>query len=567
MEHVWWQHYPKSVPREIDILRYHSVLDVFSSAVRKYSDHRAFTNMGVSLTYRELDLLSDRFAAFLQNDLKLQKGDRIAIQMPNLLQYPVALFGALKAGLIVVNTNPLYTAREMKHQFIDSGAKAIVIVANFAANLETILSETKIQHVIVTELGDLLGFPKSLVVNCVVKYVKKMVPSYYLPHSISFRAALDRGADLPRTPIQLNFEDLAFLQYTGGTTGVSKGAMLSHGNVVANMEQIYVWIKPLIAEGKEVAIAALPMYHIFCLVVHGLALVQFGAESVLITNPRDIGGFIKELKKTPFTVVTGVNTLFNALLNHPQFTSLDFVKLKLSVAGGMALQGAVAERWEKVTKSEIVEGYGLTETSPVVCVNPVDGTDKVGTIGLPVPSTEVALLDDDGKPVANGASGELCVRGPQVMKGYWQRPDETAKVISADGWLHTGDIATMDNDGFFKIVDRKKDMILVSGFNVFPNEIEEVMSTHPGVLEVAAVGVPDEKSGEVVKIFVVKRDPNLTESDLLTFAKKNLTSYKLPKHIEFRKELPKTNVGKILRRELRDANDKKSEILAAVRHA
>ncbi len=567
MEYVWWQHYPKSVPREIDVLRYQSVLDVFSMAVRKYSDHRAFSNMGASLTYRELDRLSDRFAAFLQNDLKLQKGDRIAIQMPNLLQYPVAMFGSLKAGLVIVNTNPLYTEREMKHQFADSGAKAIVIAANFASRLENVLGETKIQHVIVTELGDLLGFPKSLIVNTVVKHVKKMVPSYHLPNAISFQAALGRGADLPRTPMQLGFDDLAFLQYTGGTTGVSKGAMLSHGNVVANMEQIYVWIKPLISDGKEVAIAALPMYHIFCLVVHGLALVQFGAESVLITNPRDIGGFIKELKTTPFTVVTGVNTLFNALLNHPKFASLDFTKLKLSVAGGMALQGAVAERWEKVTKSEIVEGYGLTETSPVVCVNPVDGTDKVGTIGLPVPSTEVTLLDDDGKPVAKGASGELCVRGPQVMKGYWQRPDETEKVISAEGWLHTGDIAIMDDQGFFKIVDRKKDMILVSGFNVFPNEVEEVISTHPGVLEVAAVGVPDEKSGEVVKIFVVKRDPKLTEADIFTFARKNLTSYKLPKYIEFRKELPKTNVGKILRRELRDSADPKGEKLPTARQA
>lgn len=553
MEQIWLKHYPQGMPHEIDIARYNSILDVFDEAIRKYPLRKSFTNMGASLSYRDLDRLSENFAAFLQKDLKLKKGDRIAIQLPNLLQFPVAMFGALKAGLTVVNTNPLYTEREMKHQFNDSGAKAIVILANFAHSLEAILHETRIEHVIVTELGDLLGFPTNLLVNSVVRYVKRMVPKYSLPHAISFQGAIERGGSASLARPTYSFDDIAFLQYTGGTTGVSKGAMLTHGNVVANMEQIAVWIKPLLIEGEEVAVAALPMYHIFSLTVHGLAIVKLGAENVLITNPKDIPGFVKELKRHRFTVMTGVNTLFNALLNNAEFAKLDFSSLKISVAGGMALQTAVAERWRVVTKTKIAEGYGLTETSPVVCVNPVNGTDKVGTIGLPLPSTDVKLVDDNGKEAVAGQSGELCVRGPQVMKGYWQRPDETSKVLDNDGWLHTGDVAVVDEQGFFKIVDRKKDMIIVSGFNVYPNEVEDVIAQHPGVLEVAAVGVPNEKSGEAVKIFVVKRDPNVTADELIEHARKLMTGYKVPHLVEFRNELPKTNVGKILRRALRDA--------------
>lgn len=552
MEKIWLKNYSKSVPPEIDISRYTSILDVFDESVRKFPDRKVFTNMGKSLTYSELDQKTTAFAAFLQQELKLKKGDRIAIQMPNVLQFPIAMFGALKAGLICVNTNPLYTDREMKHQFNDAGCKAIVIVANFASNLEKILGETKIEHVILTELGDQLGFPKSFLVNSVVKHLKKMVPKFSLPDAIPFNSALEKGARMTLTPQPRSIDDVAFLQYTGGTTGVSKGAMLTHSNCVANMEQIVLWMRTLLKEGEEVAIAALPMYHIFCLTVHGLAICKFGGENVLVTNPRDIPAFIKILKTTPFTVLTGVNTLFNALMNHPEFNGKEFTKLKISVAGGMALQKVVAEKWMKLTETPISEGYGLTETSPVVSVNPIDGRDKVGTIGLPVPSTDVKLIDDDGNEVPAGQPGELCVKGPQVMKGYWQRPDETAKIMTHDGWLKTGDVAVVDSEGYFKIVDRKKDMILVSGFNVYPNEVEDVMATHPGILEVAAIGVPDEKSGEVVKIVVVKKDQNLTAEDLIEFARKNLTNYKVPRLVEFRSELPKTNVGKILRRALRD---------------
>ncbi len=554
MEKIWLKRYSESVPPEIDISRYTSILDVFDESARRFPDRKAFTNMGKSLTYRELDEKSTAFAAFLQNELKLKKGDRIAIQMPNVLQFPIAMFGALKAGLVCVNTNPLYTDREMKHQFLDAGAKAVVIVANFAANLEKILKDTRIEHVIVTELGDQLGLPKSLVVNAVVKHVKKMVPRYSLPRAIPFNAALAKGARMTLAPQPRSIGDVAFLQYTGGTTGVSKGAMLTHGNCVANMEQIVLWMRTLLKEGEEIAIAALPMYHIFCLTVHGLAICKFGGENVLITNPRDIPAFIKTLKTTPFTVLTGVNTLFNALMNHPEFDGKGFKKLKISVAGGMALQKAVAERWMKLTETPIAEGYGLTETSPVVCVNPIDGRDKVGTIGLPVPSTDVKLVDESENEVPLGQSGELCVKGPQVMKGYWQRPDETAAMMTKDGWLKTGDIAVVDEEGYFRIVDRKKDMILVSGFNVYPNEVEDVMAAHPGVLEVAAIGAPDEKSGEVVKIVVVKKDPGVTAEDLIGFARERMTNYKVPRFVEFRSELPKTNVGKILRRALREGS-------------
>lgn len=550
----WTRNYPKGVPISIDleIEKYSSVLDVFEEACAKQPLRRAFTNMGQSLTYSELNRKAECFAAFVQNELRLKKGERIAIQMPNLLQYPVVMYGALKAGLVIVNTNPLYTEREMKHQFNDAGVVAVVILANFAANLQKVLSETQIRHVIVTEIGDLLPFPKSLIVNTVVKRVKRMVPSYHLNDEISFTDALSRGASMTFSKVPMSLDEIAFLQYTGGTTGVSKGAMLTHRNLVANMEQIYVWVKPILGEGNQVAVCALPLYHIFAFSVHALAFVKLGMESVLITNPRDIPGFVKELSQHPITVMTGVNTLFNALMNNPKFKKLDFSKLIVSVAGGMALQNSVAGRWQEITKTAILEGYGLTETSPVVCVNPVDGTHRVGTIGLPVPSTLVKMIDDDGHDVKLGEPGEICVKGPQVMKGYWQQPAETAKVMTADGWLKTGDVAIQDADGFCRIVDRKKDLILVSGFNVYPNEVEDVIATHPGVLEVAAVGVPNEHSGEAVKVFVVKRDPNLTAEQVIAHAHKGLTNYKVPRSVEFRTELPKTNVGKILRRALKE---------------
>ena len=554
MEQIWLKSYPKVTPPVINIEQYQSVVHVFEVSCRRFASNKSFSNMGASLTYLDLQERSDAFAAFLQNDLKLKKGDRIALQMPNLLQYPIALLGALKAGLIIVNTNPLYTEREMQFQFKDSGCKAIVILANFACNLEKIIKQTDIEHVIVTEVGDQLGFAKGLLVNTVLRHVKKMVPAFNLPKAIKFNEALRKGQSSKLTKVNLNLDDTAFLQYTGGTTGVSKGAVLTHRNIVANMEQISSWMIPLLKEGEEVVIAALPMYHIFCMTVNGLAITKIGGHNILITNPKDIAGFIKTLRTTKFTVGTGVNTLFNALMNHPDFKKIDFKPLKVSVAGGMALQTAVAKRWKEETKSPIVEGYGLTEASPVVCCNPIDGTDRVGTVGLPLPSTDVQLRDDDNKEVAPGESGELCVRGPQVMKGYWNRPDETAKVMTSDGWLKTGDIAVVDREGFFKIVDRKKDMILVSGFNVYPNEVEDVIALHPGVLEVAAVGIPDQHSGEVVKIFVVKRDPSLTEEQILQHARKSLTGYKMPKLVEFRSELPKTNVGKILRRALREPN-------------
>ncbi|MFS4459740.1 AMP-binding protein [Bdellovibrio sp. HCB2-146] len=553
MEKIWLKHYPKGVPAEIDLSKYASLYDIYTEAVAKYREKKAFTNMGVSLTYGQLDQLVEKFASFLQNELKLKKGDRLAIQMPNLLQFPVIAFAAIRCGLTIVNTNPLYTAKEMQHQFKDSGAKAIVIMANYAHLLETIIKNTDIESVVVTELADLFPTPKRILVNSVVKYVKKMVPAYNLPHSYTFRQALELGAMRPSTYVPSTQEDVAFFQYTGGTTGVSKGAMLTHRNVLANMVQIYEWMMPKLRPGEEIAIAALPLYHIFALTLNCLGFLRMGAENVLITNPRDIPAFIKEMKKTPFTVMSGVNTLFNGLMNNPEFTSVDFSRVKVSVAGAMTLQRPVAEKWTQLTKSLIVEGYGLTEASPVVCCNPIDGTDRVGSIGLPFPSTDVKLVDDNGNEVAKGEAGELCCKGPQVMKGYWNKPEETEKVLR-DGWLFTGDIATVDDDGFFRIVDRKKDMILVSGFNVYPNEVEEAIASHPGVLEVAAIGVPDEHSGELVKAVIVKKDPNLTKEEVIAHAKKSLTNYKVPKLVEFRTELPKTNVGKILRRALREEN-------------
>jgi len=551
----WTARYPKGVLKDVtaEIEKYKSVLDLFEEACGKYAGRPAFTQMGKTLTYSELNRKAESFAAFLQNELKLKKGDRLAIMMPNCLQYPIAMYGAIKAGVVVVNVNPLYTEREMKHQVNDAGCSAIVIIANFAHHLQKCLNETKIRHVIITELGDLLGFPKSVLVNTVVKHVKKMVPPFSLPEAIPFRTALERGAGQTYTRVMIQPEEIAFLQYTGGTTGVAKGAMLTHRNLIANMEQIYTWVRPKLEEGKELAVCALPLYHVFALTLHGLALLKIGAHNFLIVNPRDLKTYIHDIKNIRFTIMSGVNTLFNGLMNHPDFKSIDFSQVKISVAGGMALQKAVALRWKDLTKTPVIEGYGLTETSPVVCVNPVDGTDRVGTIGLPVPSTLVKMLKDDGTDAAIGDAGELCVKGPQVFKGYWQRPDETSQAFTSDGWFKTGDVAIMDPDGFCRIVDRKKDMIIVSGFNVYPNEVEDVIAMMPGVLEVAAIGVPSERSGEAVKVFVVKKDPSLTEQQVIDYAHQSLTNYKVPKFVEFRQELPKTNVGKILRRALKES--------------
>ncbi len=550
MDKPWFKSYPKGVPHQIDV-EFESANEVFEKSCEKFADLPAFSNMGATLTFSDLDKLTHQMASYLRNVTGLKKGDRIAIQMPNLLQLPIAVFGALRAGLVVVNTNPLYTAREMEHQFKDSGAKAIIILANFASQLEKVIDKTEIDTVIVTEIGDLLGFPKRYIVNAAVKYIKKMVPSYTLPNAVSYQAALRLGKTKPFPKEEVSGDDLAFLQYTGGTTGVSKGAMLTHRNIVTNMEQIAAWMSPKLRDGEEVVITALPLYHIFALTVNCLSFFKIGGCNVLITNPRDIPAFIKTMKETDFTVVTGVNTLYNALMNHPNFSQIDFSKNKISVGGGMALQKAVTERWLSLTKTPLIEGYGLTEASPVVCCNPIDGTDQVGTIGLPVPSTDVKIVDEDGKEVKNGESGELIVKGPQVMKGYWNREDETNKVITMDGWLKTGDVAILQEDGFFKIVDRMKDMILVSGFNVYPNEIEDVVAQHPSVLEVAAIGVPDDKSGEVVKIFVVPKNGEIKKDELLAHCKEHLVAYKVPKQVEVREELPKTNIGKILRRALR----------------
>ena len=552
IERPWLASYPPGVPEKINPDEYRSIAHVLESACERFSHRPAFENMGKVLTYADIDRLSRDFAAYLLNDLKLQRGDRVAIMLPNVLQYPVAIFGVLRAGLTVVNTNPMYTARELRHQLHDAGVSAIVVLDNFAATLAEVLHDTPCRHVITTAIGDLLGFPKSAITNLVVKHVKKMVPAYSIPHAVRFNAALARGARKAPPRIAIGHDDLAFLQYTGGTTGVAKGAMLTHANMVANMLQSSAWIGKMCHEGEEVIVTAIPLYHIFALTANCLVFMKFGGLNHLITNPRDMPGFVKTLQSIRMTAITGVNTLFNGLLNSPGFDKVDFSKLHLTLGGGTAVQRAVAERWKTVTGVTLVEAYGLTETSPAACMNPLDLPEYNGAIGLPISSTDVSIQDDDGKLLPQGTPGELCVRGPQVMKGYWQKPEETAKVISADGWLHTGDIARMDEKGYFTIVDRKKDMILVSGFNVYPNEIEDVIAQCPGVLEVAAVGVPDDKSGEAVKIVVVKKDPALTAETLKEHAKANLTGYKLPKIIEFREALPKTNVGKILRRELRD---------------
>ncbi len=554
MNKPWIDSYLPGTPAEIDLSDGATLVSIFEASAARFTARPAFSCMGASLSYGELDRMSAQFAAWLSKDLGLQRGARVAIMLPNLLQYPVALLGVLRAGMTVVNVNPLYTPRELKHQLSDSGAAAILILENFAATLEKVVAETPVKHVVVTGIGDLLPFPKRHIVNFVIRRVKKMVPAFSLPGHLRFEEALARGGRSGFQRVEVSQEDLAFLQYTGGTTGVSKGAMLTHRNMVANLRQMRAWIGELVDEGSEVVITALPLYHVFSLVCNCLLFMSVGGLNVLITNPRDIPAFAKELSKLNFTIITGVNTLYNALLQDEGFRKLDFSHLKWAGAGGMALQAAVAQRWHEVTGKYVQEGYGLTETSPVVSMQP-SSVEEVftGTIGLPLPSTEVAIRDDDGRDLPVGEPGELCVRGPQVMKGYWQRPEATEQVMYADGFLRTGDIATMDEKGFFRIVDRKKDMILVSGFNVFPNEIENVITLHPDVVEAACIGVPDPKSTEAVKVFVVKRTgSDLDAAKLIALCRESLTAYKVPKHVEFRAELPKTNVGKILRRALRD---------------
>lgn len=551
MTRIWHKQYDAGVPLEIDVNEYSSINDVLESGFNKYSANPAFHNMGTTLTYHDIDVLSRKFASYLQNDLKLNKGDRVALMMPNILQYPVALFGVLRAGMVAVNVNPLYTARELEHQLKDSGAKAIVIFANSANVLEKIIKATPVKHVIVTQIGDMLKFPKNYIVNLVLKHVKKMVPDYNLPGTVPFMSALAKGNADKFQKVHVTLSDLAFLQYTGGTTGVAKGAVLTHKNIVANMLQARAWIKNFIDDGKEIIITPLPLYHIFSLTANCFVFNSVGALNVLITNPRDIPGFVKELQKWKFTAITGVNTLFNGLLNNKDFVNLDFSHLKVALGGGMAVQKVVAERWKQVTSRPLIEAYGLTETSPAACINPMTLKDFNGYIGVPIPSTEVEIKDDNEKTIPQGEIGEICIKGPQVMEGYWNRPEETAKVMSKDGFFKTGDLGYMTDNGFVKIVDRKKDMILVSGFNVYPNEIEDVVVQHPKVLECAAIGLPDERSGEVVKIFVVKKDESLTQDELLKFCRENMTTYKVPKAVEFRTDLPKSNVGKILRKDLR----------------
>ncbi|MDB6164696.1 MAG: fadD, partial [Xanthomonadaceae bacterium] len=547
----WLAHYPAGVPAEIDVDEFPSIVSVLERAIDRYRDHPAFSNLGKRITYADVDRLSAQLAAFLLGELKLKKGDRVAIMLPNCLQYPIATFGILRAGLTVVNVNPLYTPRELRHQLVDSGASAIIVLDNFAHTVQSVMSDVPSMRVITSGLGDMVGI-KGAIVNFVVKYVKRMVPDYAIPGAIRFRDALSQGQQHPLPKVTCAPGDIAFLQYTGGTTGVAKGAMLTHRNLVANMQQAAAWIGTTVRPGEELIVTALPLYHIFALTANGLVFMNLGGLNYLITNPRDMRGFVKELSKIPFTAITGVNTLFNGLLNTPGFDRIDFSHLRLTLGGGMAVQRAVAERWKQVTGCTLVEAYGLTETSPAACINPMDLPAYNGSIGLPVPSTDACIKDDDGRHLGVGEVGELCIKGPQVMLGYWQRPAETAEVMDGEGWLHTGDMARMDDQGFFYIVDRKKDMILVSGFNVYPNEVEDVIAMMPGVLEVAAVGVPDEKSGEAVKVIIVKKDPTLTAEQVKAHASEFLTGYKHPKYVEFRRELPKTNVGKILRRELRE---------------
>ncbi|OGH01020.1 MAG: long-chain-fatty-acid--CoA ligase [Candidatus Lambdaproteobacteria bacterium RIFOXYD1_FULL_56_27] len=552
MDKPWLKQYLPGVPETIDPDRYSSLGAMLEESFLHFADRPAFHNLGKTITYRELDLLSRAFAATLCNNLGYQKGDRVAIMMPNVLQYPVVLYGILRAGLIAVNVNPLYTPRELKHQMLDSGAKGIVILANFAHTLAEVEKDLPLQDIWVTEVGDLVGGLKGHVVNFVVKRIKKMVPPYRLQKNSSLLEALETGKGQSLKTGKVTGEDIAFLQYTGGTTGVSKGAVLTHRNMVANVLQAESWIGGTFNPGEEVAITPLPLYHIFSLTANCLFIGKIGGLNVLITNPRDFPVFFKELKHWPFTFITGVNTLFLALLNKPQIKEVDFSHLKIALAGGMAVTQAVATKWAETTGHVLLEAYGLTETSPAACINPTNLQTYNGFIGLPISSTVVALMDEEGRPVHKGEPGELCIKGPQVTQGYWKKPEETAKLFTPEGWLKTGDIATINEQGYVKLIDRKKDMILVSGFNVYPNEIEDVVSLHEGVLEVAAIGVPDEAAGEAVKIYVVKRDPKLTEGDVMAHCRKNLTGYKRPKYIEFLNELPKTNVGKILRRALRE---------------
>ena len=551
VEKIWLEKsYPSDVPFEIDADKYPSIVAMFTKYSSKFSDKTAFINMGASITYAELEEQATAFAAYLQQDLGLQKGDKFAIMVPNCLQYPIALFGALLAGLTVVNVNPLYTARELEHQLKDSDTKAMLIIENFAQTLEKIVDKTAVEHVIMTSLGDRLGLVKGTVVNCVVKYVKKMVPAFNLPDAVRFNTAVSRGSALTLSPVDLCGTDIAFLQYTGGTTGLSKGAMLTHRNMVANLQQAKAAISPLLEEGKELVVTALPLYHIFALTANCLTFYTMGGTNLLISNPRDMPNFIKELSKYPFTAITGVNTLFNGLLNTPGFSELNFSTLKMSLGGGMAVQRPVAERWQKITKTRLLEGYGLTECAPLVTLSPYNLAAYDGSIGLPASSTDVKIMREDGTEADIGESGEMWVKGPQVMLGYYNCPEATDEVLK-DGWFATGDIAMMNDQGFFTIVDRKKDMIIVSGFNVYPNEIEEVLAMHEGILEAAAIGIPHEVSGEVVKVFVVRKTKDLDEAAVIKHCRENLTNYKVPKLVEFRDELPKTNVGKILRRELR----------------
>lgn len=546
-EKAWFNSYPEFVPREIDTLQYHSIADLFDKSVKEYGDLPAFVNMDVEITYRELGKMVDELAWYLQHKTSLKRGDRIAIQMPNILQFPVAFYASIKAGLVVVNTNPLYTAEEMRHQFKDSGVKGIIILENFASKLEEIIDQTEITEVMVTKIGDLLGGLKGTIVNAVVKHLKKMVPAWKLASFVWFKDALKQAAGKKPDHVPMELDDLALLQYTGGTTGISKGAMLTHGNICSNMEQVYAWIGNLFIKGKETVITPLPLYHIFALTINNILFLSAGFRNVLITNPRDMKAFLKDVKKNPPNYISGVNTLFNGMMHRPEFKELDFSKTKLAIGGGMAIQDAVAKKWHKLTGGHLLEGYGLSETSPVATVNPVDGTHRMGSIGLPAPSTDIKLVDDDGNEVERGKPGEIAIKGPQVMKGYWNRPDETEKAFK-DGYFLTGDIGIMEDDGFFRIVDRKKEMINVSGFNVYPNEIEKVIAEHPGVMEVGVRGEVNEKSGEIVKAFVVKKDRALTEEDVISFCREKLTSYKVPRSVVFRDELPKSNVGKILRR-------------------
>ena len=556
MERPWLKQYPAGIPANINPDEYSRLIDMIDETFKKYPTRPAFTCMGKTFTYAEIDEMSRNFGAYLHSR-GLEPGDKIALMSPNLLQYPIALFGALRAGLVIVNTNPLYTPREMKHQFVDSDAKAILICENFAANFEQIVADTQIKTVIVTSIGEMLGL-KGLLVNFVIRRIKKMIPKYNLSNTVSFSKALSEGKNFSIKPFQTSGDDVIILQYTGGTTGVSKGAMLTNRNLVANMLQNNGIMAPFIPTGQGVAICALPLYHIFAFTVNCLTVFGRGIENVLITNARDIPSVVKEFKAHKVSVFAGINTLFNALLNDEEFKKLDHSALKVTISGGTAVQRAVSERWQQTTGCPLAEGFGMTETSPCASCNPLDGTGKIGTIGLPLPSTDFYIADDDGNALAVGEVGEIRVQGPQVMKGYYKRPDETEKTLK-NGWLCTGDIGLMHEDGYFQIVDRKKDMILVSGFNVYPNEIEDVVAMSPKVLEVVAIGVKDEKSGEVPKVFIVKKDDSLTKDEVIALCRENLTSYKVPKHVEFRTELPKTNVGKYLRRQLRDEEDTKSK--------